>query len=493
MDDQKEQPPRPGRDECWACLAPLDAGDGRALLQLACGHRFHEACLEELKEVAGAVGSTGVTCPRCADLTQGEKSAQRCCELAALEYLRALRSTSAGSPARHVVSERCVGHLQAAYAMDPSNAKAALLFGICYEMGLGVNKDLSMAGQIFARAEEAGDPAAALYLGRLHKKGSGVMHDTYKARALFAKADAGGSTMGTLELALMCKSGLGGEQDLERARALFAKAEKRGDALGAYQLAKMLKDGVGGPADAAQARAMMEKAHERDYYLATVDLADWYKQGIGGPVDMIKSNQVLMQLQFPKARIPIPQATRQGWLCDDGSQQMYAKEMEKEKASGNWWQLNEDDSCNEEESLPDWARPSSMEPPSQPASLEAPSKPAHVEHRTSSTIAPPGHEGGGEWRATMAFGDVRYGDIVKVSLDQLASSSGNRTVLQIGDADTSIIAEYVLPGDLKQFMSRQTDVPKTAEEQSTTSNKSDKSFLSRMGAYARSLAVAPKK
>lgn len=297
--------------------------------------------------------------------------------------------------------------------------------------------------------------------------------------------------MGTLELALMCKSGLGGEQDLERARALFAKAEKRGDALGAYQLAKMFKDGVGGPQDAAQARVLMEKAHERDYYMATVDLAEWYKAGIGGPPDRIKSNEILMQLQFPKARIPTPQANRQGWLCDDGSQQMYAKEMEKQKASGNWWQLNGDDS--DEESLPDWARPEGIEAPSQPASLEAPSKPAHAEHRTSSTIPPPGHEGEGEWRATMDFGSVRYGDVVKVSLDQLASSSGNRTVLQTGDSDTSIIAEYVLFGELEQFMSRRTDVPKAAEVESTASSKSDKSFLARMGAYARGLAGGPKK
>ena len=288
--------------ECWICLRPFDSEAKR--LQLPCGHRFHEACLLEVQEVSSG-------CPACSD--QGRWSAEGLCRAAAVEYLRAVRSTAAETPARHVVMQRCWSYLQDALAEN--HVKSMVLAGILHQAGLGTERSDAKAFEFFSRAQAAGDPRGGLHLARCYKKGTGCGQDTYRARALFSEASRAGNTMATLELALMCRSGLGGEKDLAMAMELFEKADAEGDALGAFELGKAYLNGNGKAKDAEAARRHMESAHARGYTLASVELGQMYLSGIGGPQDVQRGQELLMQVDFPTPKPLLDErCLRMGWV-----------------------------------------------------------------------------------------------------------------------------------------------------------------------------------
>jgi len=430
--------------DCEACLRPLN--EGGAVHRFGCGHSFHEACVDEFREL-----SAGSACPACSDLAGGvlgsQCSAQQLCESAAVEYVRAVRSTAAGSPARHVVAERCARQLKAALELDPSHPKSMVLMGMLHQAGLGVDKDHAAAVEFFVRADRAGDALGALHLARCYKHGLGCDPDLVRARELFGRADEGGNTMACLELALMCRSGLGGALDLPRAWQLFEKADRRGDALAAYELAVAYMNGSGGLArNEAKAREHMESAHDRGYAPATVELGQMCMAGVGGVEDAARASTLMMGMDFPRPKQePMDdRAVREGWVDSCKARTLYKAELAKLKASGEWWQLAD---------LEDEEDPNSMLKAAglyvEPAKLPASNASAPTAH------PPLGHAKGGVWRAAMSFRSINYGDVIEVSAPRAAAADGSRTVVNIEGGDVSIIAEYVLPADLGKFMRKQ--------------------------------------
>lgn len=270
--------------------------------------------LANFQEVSGSS-----KCPACS--ANGQWSASGICKVAAVEYLRAIRSTAPETPARFVVVQRCWGYLHDAMALDASHSKSMVLAGILHQSGLGTEKNEAMAAkaakafEFFRQAHARGDALGTLHLARCYKKGSGCGQDTDRARQLFTEADAAGNTMATLELALMCRSGLGGETNLQRTMELFQKAHKAGDALAAFELGKAYVSGNGMPKDAQKAREHMKAAHDRGYTLATVELGQMYLSGIGGPQNTKLGQEMLLAVDFPPAKPRLDQKSLlQGWL-----------------------------------------------------------------------------------------------------------------------------------------------------------------------------------
>ena len=282
-------------------------------------------------------------CPACEDSrSRTGHTAAGYCRAAAVEYLRALRSTSAGTPARHVVTQRCLGNLQKALAFDENHGNSLTLLGILHQSGLGVPMDEIKAYHYFLEAHQHHEPLGTLYLARCYKRGTGCNPDLDKARELFAEADLRGKLMATLELALMCRAGSGGATDTDRSVELLEKADRGGDALAAYELGMAyLYERMNLPKDGEKARLYMKAACERGYVPAIVELAEIYMQGIGGPQDIKKARELTMAVDFPKPHHPAEvvdsRALTCGWLS--GSlQELYAADVEKLDPN-EWWQL----------------------------------------------------------------------------------------------------------------------------------------------------------
>lgn len=428
--------------ECWICLRSSFQEDGQAQeLQLGCGHTFHEACLLEVQEVSGSS-----KCPACS--ANGQWSASGLCKVAAVEYLRAIRSTAPETPARFVVVQRCWGYLHDAMALDASHSKSMVLAGILHQSGLGTEKNETMAAkaakafEFFSQAHARGDALGTLHLARCYKKGSGCGQDTYRARQLFTEADAAGNTMATLELALMCRSGLGGETNLQRTMELFQKAHKAGDALAAFELGKAYVSGNGMPKDAQKAREHMKAAHDRGYTLATVELGQMYLSGIGGPQNTKLGQEMLLAVDFPPAKPRLDQKSLlQGWLTGTAVD-LYQADIDNLNKD-DWWQLREPD-----EEDPDWMLKEAGLYIEEAKTVDLPFG------NSKEVMPPPGCEAGGLWRATSSFGSLRVGDPLSVSAEQAGAAKGRRAVVELQESGVSIIAEYVLPKEYDAFMSK---------------------------------------
>lgn len=424
--------------ECWICLRSSFQEDGQAReLQLGCGHTFHEACLLEVQEVSGSSA-----CPACSD--HGQWSASGLCKVAAVEYLRAIRSTAPETPARFVVTQRCWGYLHDAMALDASHSKSMVLAGVLHQSGLGTEKNekAAKAFQFFSQAHACGDALGTLHLARCYKKGLGCGQDTYRARQLFTEADAAGNTMATLELALMCRSGLGGETNLQRTMELFQKAHKAGDALAAFELGKAYVSGKGMPKDAQKAREHMKAAHDRGYTLATVELGQMYLSGIGGPQNTKLGQEMLLAVDFPPAKPRLDQKSLlQGWLTGTAVD-LYQADIDNLNKD-DWWQLREP-----EEEDPDWMLKEAGLYIEEAKAVDLPFG------NSKEVMPPPGCEAGGLWRATSSFGSLRVGDPLSVSAEQAGAAKGRRAVVELQESGVSIIAEYVLPREYDAFMSK---------------------------------------
>jgi len=427
--------------------------------QSACGRHAHAVCLQELKEITG--------CDDCASYEDtgpgNNRNAASFCRAAAVEYLRAIRSTSTGTPARFVVTERCLCNLHHALALDAGHGNSLTLLGVMHQSGLGVPLDEIKAYQCFLKAHESGTPLGTLYLARCYKRGLGCNIDLVKARTLLAEADVQGKQMATLELALMCRAGLGGEVDFAKAVKLLMKADLAGDALAAYELGMAYaNEKMDLPKNLEKARTHMEAACHRGYLLAVVELSQMYMMGIGGPQDTNRARELTMAVDFPKPHHPSEivdeKALTHGWLSSR-VQELYITDLEKLDPN-EWWQLR----------VPD---PEEEDPNAMLKAMGLYTVPAKI--TTSGPFAarptvepPPGSEPGGLWRATMAFHGIKYGDSVVVSAEQAVSATGRRVVVEIKEIGVSIIAEYVLPREYDDFMCRNPELDETSSIKSCT-------------------------
>ena len=270
------------------------------------------------------------------------RNAASFCRAAAVEYLRAIRSTSTGTPARFVVTERCLCNLHHALALDAGHGNSLTLLGVMHQSGLGVPLDEIKAYQCFLKAHESGTPLGTLYLARCYKRGLGCNIDLVKARTLLAEADVQGKQMATLELALMCRAGLGGEVDFAKAVKLLMKADLAGDALAAYELGMAYaNEKMDLPKNLEKARTHMEAACHRGYLPAVVELSQMYMMGIGGPQDTNRARELTMAVDFPKPHHPSEivdeKALTHGWLSSR-VQELYITDLEKLDPN-EWWQL----------------------------------------------------------------------------------------------------------------------------------------------------------
>lgn len=191
---------------------------------------------------------------------------------------------------------------------EAGDTDAQHLLGYLYENGLGVEKDLQHAVDLYVAAGTAGQPDAQFALGEMALAGEGVRQSSETALGWYKLAARQGHARAKLRLGVMYLEGNGVEQDKVRgveyftdaaeageaeaqrnlaiaflsgdgvaaddrkAAEWFAKSANGGDALAAYNLSLMLQSGRLGPPDLDAAAARMHQAAQADFAPAMTGL-----------------------------------------------------------------------------------------------------------------------------------------------------------------------------------------------------------------------------
>lgn len=166
---------------------------------------------------------------------------------------------------------------------DDSDAKGKL--GILYVRGIGVQKDLEQAAQLFEESAKAGFVKAQADLAGSYLMGSGVTRNPTTAGYWFEKAAKAGYGDAQIQLGLLKIKGIGCRQDIKTGLVWLKEATGQRHP-GYAKQAKVLLDRLreSPPEIGADIDALQKKA-EKDVLKAQWELAQRYEFGEGVKVD----------------------------------------------------------------------------------------------------------------------------------------------------------------------------------------------------------------
>ena len=163
---------------------------------------------------------------------------------------------------------------------EKSNADAMLKLAICYDNGLGVDRDHKKAAQWFEKAalwfEKAavkGNAQAMLQLGICYKSGLGVKGNYIKAAQWFEKAAVKGNAKAMVHLGTCYENGYGVE-DYKKAALWFEKAAVKGNAQAIVHLGTCYENGYGVDIDHNKAIVLYSMAADKGDFGAMIKLED---------------------------------------------------------------------------------------------------------------------------------------------------------------------------------------------------------------------------
>lgn len=161
--------------------------------------------------------------------------------------------------------------------------------------GIGTNRNVKMAVAYFMEASMKNNLFAMLNLARLYTMGIGVDKDLNKARELYTKAFEAGYT----DAMVFCgdtyldNSSSDASTDYNNALICYSKATARRSPLAFYRLAWLYQEGLGVEKDENKSKDYYLKAKDMNYPDALADLGIYYRDGILFDVDLNKSLELL--------------------------------------------------------------------------------------------------------------------------------------------------------------------------------------------------------
>ena len=201
--------------QCCICLDSLDT-NGMGNQRLACGHVLHEACIVDMRR-RGASGR----CPLCRVSHADLAPVQGLMDRAALHMQRK-------------DFEEAVRLFAEVLDVEPEHSRAAFAFGLNYEKGEGVSRDVGRSSELYELARRGGDVDAAFNLGNFCRD----QGDVRRAMELFEEAHRGGQLDAAVNLGILCCD----QGDLLRAMVLFEEARRGGDVDAAVNLGNLCRD-----------------------------------------------------------------------------------------------------------------------------------------------------------------------------------------------------------------------------------------------------------
>jgi TPR repeat protein len=172
---------------------------------------------------------------------------------------------------------------------EQGEPNACLHLGGLFERGLGVERDVYRAGQLYERACAGGVMFGCVVLG-LHIQAYGWGEELARVDDLYRRACQGGDATGCGLLGFAYELGQGVDPDLNRARDLYEQACTGGADWICYFLAELYRDVEPDP---ARARQLYEQACDHTYMRGCASLGVLLAEGEGGPPDLVRAHELL--------------------------------------------------------------------------------------------------------------------------------------------------------------------------------------------------------
>lgn len=161
------------------------------------------------------------------------------------------------------------------------NASAQCSLGLMYQLGLGIDRDLSEAFKWYRLAAEQGHTFAQFNVGSMYANGKGVEQDYTETLKWYMLAAEQGSVSAQYSLGSMYDIGKGVKQDYTEALRWYMLAAEQGSARAQNNLGSMYANGKGVKQDYVEALKWCTLAAEQGNVLAQFNVGLMYYEGHG--------------------------------------------------------------------------------------------------------------------------------------------------------------------------------------------------------------------
>jgi len=168
---------------------------------------------------------------------------------------------------------------------------AQMCLAVCYEIGLGVNRDREKAFEWFSCAGESNVPDALYKLGMCYEDGIGTEQDHEKAFKCYRRAADTGDAIAQNNVGVYYDRGTGIDKDPDLAVYWYEKAAEQGHASAQNNFGACMEEGMGVKKSLTGAIYWYTKAAEQGDQIAQNNLGHCYHHGIGVGKDPEKALQ----------------------------------------------------------------------------------------------------------------------------------------------------------------------------------------------------------
>ena len=161
--------------------------------------------------------------------------------------------------------------------------------GMCYARGSGVEKDDDAAARFYRLSADQGDAVAQYNLGRCYGDGTGVETDLVEAVRFFRLSADQGHADAQNGLGHCYENGTGIEKDLVEAVRFYRLSADQGHAAAQYNLGVFYEYGTGVEKDLVEAVRFFRLSADQGDADAQYSLGDCYKNGTGVEKDLVEA------------------------------------------------------------------------------------------------------------------------------------------------------------------------------------------------------------
>ncbi len=167
-------------------------------------------------------------------------------------------------------------------AMKAGSLAAYHNMGNLYRKGLGVEKDLPKAFELYLYAAERGHVEDMSNVGYMYMQGQGVKQDYAQALKWLSLAAEQNWSWALDKIGLIYMKGLGTKADMDKAIDYFQRGTNLGDRGSMVNLASLYMKGTGVKKDNVIARDLFSRAARLGAVAAYINLGNIYAEGKGG-------------------------------------------------------------------------------------------------------------------------------------------------------------------------------------------------------------------
>ncbi|RHZ89641.1 hypothetical protein Glove_13g105 [Diversispora epigaea] len=174
-------------------------------------------------------------------------------------------------------------------AADEGSLKALNSVAYCYDNGFGVEKNEETAFELYLKSAEKGFILAQFNVGWCYKYGTGITKDEAKGFQWVIKSARAGNVNAMCNIGYCYDNGIGVGEDKNEAFKWYLKAAEKENHIAQHNLGYCYKYGEGINRDYRKAFEWLKKAAENDYIDSQYTLGNFFYEGHGTKKDIVKA------------------------------------------------------------------------------------------------------------------------------------------------------------------------------------------------------------